>query len=375
MSSKRIRKVIDIAFSNLDEKEDFFQRWNKFRKRHPALKNSASAMSYLLSCEKQDFGNYEQTSEDSFNYNNFKTIDKERSKAEPLFVCCPQSIQSLIEAVYRLGQLYYFKRDGVTSQIEQFSNVVATFTISNNHCTFTWKSSPYVKGGTKFFVNEKIACGTICSGILDSHFQRFTRASKLGNTSTTFIIDVLKRISPAVSIQASLSMREAIDASEVRSADNKLTLETDACFSAFRNAQRSITFALCNNTHTIVANKVKSTKDPECPNVQQHETISTDEILQDLHDQGKQVRCIVHDSNNSVSKIIHENFPDVNDQNGVWHKIKSAMSGFLKLTKGTKETENITWHSQLIDKYEGVKNHFWYSIMNCGNDADILIDS
>ena len=46
------------------------------------------------------------------------------------------------------------------------------------------------------------------------------------------------------------------------------------------------------------------------------------------------------------------------------------MEKFSELGKGLKRNENVTWSSQLSDKYQGVTNLSYYSIMYCGNEVD-----
>ncbi|CAH1780860.1 unnamed protein product [Owenia fusiformis] len=183
--------------------------------------------------------------------------------------------------------------------------------------------------------------------------------------------ETCNRLSTIISNEAKASKERAIQNSLADSGASGITMETDACFSAFRNAKRSITFGLCNETHTVLADKVKSTNHDDS-SVQRHETIATKEILNDFKQEGIKVRCIVHDSNNSVSKVVKDDFPEVKEQKDVWHVIKNVMSSFKKISKGTKKTENICWHGQLFDKYDGIKNHIWYSIMHSGNDETLL---
>ncbi|CAH1791217.1 unnamed protein product, partial [Owenia fusiformis] len=258
--NKKFKKFIELSFNSKEEKDNFNEQWNGFRKKRPDLSTIVQVMYYFLSLAVKctDTGN-EAVPDANFHYNSFVNITKEQSKCERLFVTCESSINSLVGAVYSLGQRCHFSRTVIVTRLEDFANFVATFTISNGKHTFLWKSSPYIEGWSKFFVNEKMACGLVCSGLMYTPFTRFLNATTLGSTNERVYNETCNRLSTIISNEAKASKERAIQNSLAGSGASGITMETDACFSAFRNAKRSITFGLCNETHTVLADKVKST--------------------------------------------------------------------------------------------------------------------
>ena len=85
-----------------------------------------------------------------------------------------------------------------------------------------------------------------------------------------------------------------------------------------------------------------------------------------MQNRGLKFKNIIHDRNhqvlNLIERVVDNDQTDI-EQNDIWHVIKSDMKKFSELGKELKKNENITWSSQLSDKYQGVKNP--YIIQSC----------
>ncbi|KAG0435802.1 hypothetical protein HPB47_018316 [Ixodes persulcatus] len=166
------------------------------------------------------------------------------------------------------------------------------------------------------------------------------------------------------------AQQEECRASEPPCASPMMSIETDARHACRKNSYHTDVIALGQETHKIVG-IVHVTKNDEISS-QKHEVVGTKKLYEYFDSKGIELKDHAHDRNTSVNKIIRERNGNTTNTNDRWHAAKSIKKGMMAIASGTKKNEGKTWHQQLSDKCQPVRNHVYFAMATCGGDADTL---
>lgn len=240
-----------------------------------------------------------------------------------------------------------------------------------NEHSFTLLSSSI--SGDLRTVDCHLAIAFICSGMLPVQFQKFCEFSSLPY-SPRALDRATTKIKAAVSLlrmeSLSAAQQEECRASEPPSVPPTMSIETDARHACRKNSYHSDVVALGQKTHKVVG-IVHVTKNDEISS-QKHEVVGTKKLYEYFDAKGIQLKDHAHDRNTSVNKIIRERNGTTTNTNDRWHAAKSIKKGMMSIASGPKKTEGKTWHQELSDKCQPVRNHAYFAMATCGGNADNL---
>ncbi|XP_040066013.1 uncharacterized protein LOC115320344 [Ixodes scapularis] len=213
------------------------------------------------------------------------------------------------------------------------------------------------------------------SGVLATQFEKFCNFSKLPYSPRT-VEKLLVDIEGAVEL-LKLESLAAAQEGESRATEQHdptstaISVETDARHACRKNSTHTDVVALGQMTHKVVGIVHVSKKDELSS--QKHEAFGTKKLYEYFDSKKISVLDHAHDRNTTVNKIIREkNGPS--NSNDRWHAAKSLKKGFLAISSGPKRNEGKTWHVELSDKCQAVRNHAYYAMAACEGNPTKLRD-
>ena len=122
-------------------------------------------------------------------------------------------------------------------------------------------------------------------------------------------------------------------------------------------------------THKVIDIQHITKEDDIC--TQRHETLACKRMYENFDQAGIQVKDHAHDRNLSINNVIKSRHGTTNS-NDKWHATKPITGKLKKVSTGAKKNIGKSWHPQLADKGSLLRNHVFWAIDNCGEDASKL---
>jgi hypothetical protein len=230
-----------------------------------------------------------------------------------------------------------------------------------------WASSSTL--GNNFSVNYKLILAYICSGISPIEYQRIATFADIGQPTLYFRNKTITTLSEIVNILTDESMQGAVfdekQAAKDRSS-NGISIMTDARHGCRKNSHHTDHVALGQVTHRVLDYQHVTRTDDNCS--QRHETIGCSRMYTKFEERGVTIENHIHDRNMAVNKMIKAR-GNTRNSNERWHAAKSITNHAKKIAKGTKATIGKTWHPQLADKGSLIRNHAYWAMDHCNNNA------
>ncbi|KAJ7339667.1 hypothetical protein OS493_006075 [Desmophyllum pertusum] len=237
------------------------------------------------------------------------------------------------------------------------------FSCKNGH-RIKWSSSSIL--GNKYTANCRMIHGFSSCGILESQYQGFAEAAKIGNVGDKYIDYVYGTMGYMQTVLKAGDdcMTEQIH--EVQNTDsyqqrNGATVITDCRHDSTANAYHSTVAMLSYETKHVVA--VQTVTKEVFRSSQTHEFEAMQQIIPAVQAKGLTVIEVAHDF---VLKIKNW-LLTLNIQNSfdTWHGTKGVAKAMKEISCGAQKWEGEKWFAELSDKQASVKRHFYYSMKNC----------
>lgn len=230
------------------------------------------------------------------------------------------------------------------------------------------------KIGDLRFVDCHFALAYICSGMLPVQFKKFCEFSTLPYSSRA-LESLATKIKAAVNLLkmeslAAAQQEECRDNQPPTASTTRISIETNARHACRKNSYHTDVVGIGQKSHKVVG-IVHVTKDEEISS-QKHEALGTRKMYEYLDGRGIHVNDHAHDRNTSINKIIRDRNSNTTNSNDRWHAAKSIKKGMMVISSGPKKNEGKTWHHELSDKCQAVRNHAYFAMDNCGGSADKL---
>lgn len=352
-SFQRIRSELssklDKPVGNLQVIETLFQLWsNKTKESENELaeKEKPSVPSTYIKVQKKDVN-------------------------QRIFLCAEESIKRLVEVAEHHGSSC--KKHLKVKKIHQKGHVVTThfFCDEQNDHSFLWSSSPYLPN-QEYLVNNRVKHGFTCSGMLPSHYVRFTEGAGIGKISKQsrqkFFNEMKEHIQREYDDSTHTATLEEVAAYENEELGT-INIMSDARHGWRKNAKDTSVVAIGEKSHKVLSCQHVTKSDDVIS--QRHEKLGTEKIYRHLKDQEVNIGVHAHDRNLSINKFIREEC-DSESQNDTWHAVKSMKAALKKISSGPAYLNGKTWSSQLDDKVEPISTHFHWAIRNCDEDPEKL---
>ena len=329
------------------------------------------------------------TQKSEIGHSTFVGVTKDNTE-QKLFITAETSLQKCIEVAEAHGRhcngnlsliSMDYKGHAITSKIRCSQ--------AGKKHEYRWSSSPYLPSG-EYLVNHRMVFGFTTSGMLPSHYSRFSGGAGIGSVDQRKRDRIIGEIYTHVKEESKSSTEEALleemasygdDPDDVVNmqldgedemmhiaAHPGINIATDARHGWRKNAKDTSVVAIGDQSHKALRVEHVTKRDDSVS--QRHERIGTERIYDYLEASGTFVNVHAHDSNATVDKIAHAR-ACVN-QNDTWHGMKSLKKALTPISTGPLYKQGTTWHSQLFDKVEPVLTHARHVMRNCDNDADIL---
>jgi hypothetical protein len=294
---------------------------------------------------------------------------------QPLYVCAKQSLEKLVQIADSHGRHCNTSLEIKKSEYHGHVGMLRLACQKKAGHSYQWSSSPYLPN-SKFLVNERIQHSFGCSGMLPSHYMRFSRAGGIGYISkhsrTAFYktykdsVENVYNDSVAYATMYEMGLYDIPDATDFPG----IQIITDARHGWRKNAKDSSVCAVGVKSGKVLHHEHITTA--QLPAAQSHEKLGTQHIYEHFEKQLIPVAVHVHDRNASVNKYVREHQPYTVNQNDRWHAIKNVKKKMTEVSDGALKRLGTTWHPQLNDKVEKVGNHFYWALANCEGSASNL---
>ena len=302
-------------------------------------------------------------------------ISKDKTEDEQLFITAKMSLEKCIEIANHHGQVC--PRPLGIHKIIQRGHVVSTILRCRDHHRYRWSSSPYIEQSTNYLVNLRILHGFTMSGMLFSHYERFTSASGIGIVSyhrkEQFSVEYKKAINEEYqhSIEKACLAEMELKAGQP---DKKVPIDilTDARHGWRKNAKDTTVVAIGDLTHKVIANEHVTRSDD--PVAQRHELLGSKRIHDGFQNKDIQIGIWAHDFNASINKYVKDLPAPTINQNETWHAMKNVKNCVSKVANGPKYKHETVWHRELMDKVDPVSTHFQYAMRSCDKNPKKLIE-
>ena len=280
-------------------------------------------------------------------------IEVEENKTdEKIFLATESSLQNLIDTC---EQHNAYCKDRLKVNKMVYRGHVATASVECENQTskhkLKWSSSPHLPN-KQYLVNHRVQHGYACSGMLPSHYERFVKGAGMGyitcrkrkqfkQTHTDCIKDVYKD-SIEEALHEEIGSYEELDG---------INIMTDARHGWRKNAKDSSIVAIGEKTHKVL-NCCHITKQDDIVS-QRHELKGTEKVYDYFAESDVTIKVHTHDRNLSVNKLIKGTLTQ--NQNDVWHGVKSVKKAMKNITTGPQYKKGQTWFEDISDKLEPVR--------------------
>jgi hypothetical protein len=294
---------------------------------------------------------------------------------QPFYICAQESLQKLVQIADNHGRSC---KQALETKKVTYSGHVGILRLACQAKTghkYLWSSSPYLPN-KKHLVNERLQHSFGCSGMLPSHYKRFSQGAGIG------FIDKEKRrdfynthkesIEKVYNDSIDNAIMHEIGFYEFTDADTFSGIEiiTDARHGWRKNSKDSSVSAIGVKSGKILHHEHITTA--QLPASQSHEKLGTEHIYKHFEEKCIPIAVHVHDRNASINKYVREHQGPTINQNDRWHAIKAVKKKLTEISTGPQYKHGKTWHMQLNDKVESVGNHFYWAIANCeGNTTNL----
>ena len=306
------------------------------------------------------------------NESQFLNVDAKKTD-EKIFSVAESSLKKLISTTSNHSK--YCNEELTVSKCIYRGHVVYATLECNSNCNkhnIKWSSSPYLPN-KEFLVNHRINHGFACSGMLPSHYMRFTKGSGIGMISQqkrskfakshSEIIQTIYEDSIEEALQEEIGCYEELDGIDIMS---------DARHGWRKNAKDSSVVAIGEKTHKVLQCQHITKQDDIVS--QRHEFKGTQKVYEYFDSKDVSIKVHTHDRNLSINKLVNGK-PITQNQNDTWHGTKSAKKAFEAISKGPRYKEGTTWFEELHDKVEPMATHCHWAIKTCEGDPDKLKSS
>lgn len=228
--------------------------------------------------------------------------------------------------------------------------------------SYSWSSSPYLPND-EYLVNHRICHGLMCSGMLPSHYTRFSNGSGLGCINWSRRKQFFELYKNSVEAEYKDSIQDSLH-EEIGSYEDLdgINILTDARHGWRKNAKDTSVVAIGEKSHKIL-DCVHVTKQQD-PVSQRHERIGTEAIYDNFTSQDVTIKIHSHDRNLSINKFIKDT-EETTNQNDLWHSVKSLKKSLKNISSGSRKSEGFTWSEQLVDKTEPIATHIHWAVRHC----------
>ena len=248
----------------------------------------------------------------------------------------------------------------------------ATFVNTVNNAQVMWHSSSPM--GSDFEVNCKLVFSYLCSGMLETQYEKFCSFANVGLPSKRLRKRVVTMLGRVAEEEKDKSIEEALqeEVSRTEAGDRLgISVMSDARHACRKNSFHSDIVTLGQVTHKVVNYQHVTKQDDRIS--QRHELHGTRKLYEDMDAQHIKIRAHVHDRNASISKFLVQERPRTIDACDTWHAGKEVRRATSKIVKGARRNIGVTWHPQLADKASGIKTHSFWAIKHCEGDEGTLL--
>jgi hypothetical protein len=236
--------------------------------------------------------------------------------------------------------------------------------------SYQWKTSTYLSN-MKYVVNCRMVHAFVSSGIIPATYKRLCGAAGIGFIRHEERQTLSQTYAVAVDEEYEESLEEAlVMETAMGDVEEGISLMSDARHGWRKNAKDTSVVVIGDTSHKVIRHEHITKKDD--PITQRHEHLGTERALNKLKDKNVNINIWTHDRNTSINVLLRKSGEDITCQNDSWHGMKGLKRDITVVTSGAKKRENITWHSQLFDKKDGVATHVHYALRSCNGDGDLL---
>ena len=235
---------------------------------------------------------------------------------------------------------------------------------------YLWSSSPTLPDN-KFVVNYKMAHALTVSGILVIGYERLCRAAGIGTLNFRQRRKHLAAYNDCIDEEYDMSVTGARFHEMMLESDEMtapITVMSDARHGTRKNSKDTSVVVIGDNCHKVLCHVGVSKSDE--PSTQKHELAGTKTAMDELHNNGVNVKMWVHDRNTSVNKEVESQ--GMKNENDLWHGLKGVKKAIKNVAGGAKMRHGKTWHHQLDDKVISITNHFHYACKDSQGDKEKL---
>lgn len=275
------------------------------------------------------------------------TIECAKSNADETLVITTVSALENLSGIVCLHKQFCNELVCLTS--EKKSGYSVQFNVSCVVCRFTrkWISSP-VLPNKREIVNYRMTHAYLSSGVLPSHFERFSDATEFGKLPQTQMNGLIREYSACVELERKSSCASAFQQELASSSTDGIDIISDARHSTRENSKLTDVVCIGYSSHKVVDHIVVSRDDDTCS--QRHELLGTKKLYENFDVKNVKIRRHGHDRNASINKFVREKQINTVNQNDTWHVSVSIEKEMKKIATGAKCREGKAWSSQLLDK-------------------------
>lgn len=237
---------------------------------------------------------------------------------------------------------------------------------AHNH-NLQWASSSAM--GSSYTVNMRMMLAYMCSGVKPVEYDRISDFADFGKVTDHYLEKFLVTMGAITECLKKQSVFRARAEESSSSADETISIMTDARHACRKNSYHSDHVALGMNTHKVVDIQHVNKKDDTWS--QRHEVFGFEKMYQNFATSNITVKNHVHDRNASINKRLRER-GQAKNCNDRWHCTRPITAGLRKIGQGAKKNMGKTWHPQLSDKGSLLRNHVYWAMDNCGGEASKL---
>ena len=210
----------------------------------------------------------------------------------------------------------------------------------------------------------------MCSGMLPSHYTRFSNGSGLGCINWARRKKFFEEYKNSVETEYKNSIQDALY-EEIGSYEDLdgINILSDARHGWRKNAKDTSVVAIGDQSHKVL-DCIHVTKQQD-PVSQRHEKYGTELIYENFASKDVTIKIHSHDRNLSINKLIKDKEETIN-QNDLWHAVKTIKKSIKNISSGSKKSEGVTWSEQLVDKAEPIATHIHWAVRHCEKDPKKL---
>ncbi|CAH1786356.1 unnamed protein product [Owenia fusiformis] len=209
-----------------------------------------------------------------------------------------------------------------------------------------WRHKKYLRGQASRYIT---------SGMLPSQYKRLTEGAGMGSLSQLQLDRFTGVYAPVVHDLKEESMEEAVhlEIGMYENIEDGITIMSDGCHGSHKNANDCDVIVLGYKSHQVLQSCHVTKNDDPSP--QRHETFGTKKIYETFDENSIWIGTHVHDANTAINVFIRDERAPTINQNDTWHASHNMKKQISNIAHGSKKSHGQTWHRQLEDKPESIR--------------------